>query len=194
MNRRRFAVPSLIPVAVAVAVAVAGVWAAPAPTADPIDSTLFVAGGDAVRSFTKEIVIDAPVGRVYDAWTTSEGWSALYGAPSVSHIDLAIGGRYEWLFDGRIGSNGCQVLSYVPDRMVSFSWNAPPSQSSSRVRRTWVVVETFEEGPATTRVRLTHLGFGDGAEWDETLRYFDEAWDRVLGRLETAFASERAAD
>ena len=104
------------------------------------------------------------------------------GDPSRADIDLEIGGRYEWLFDGRVGSNGCQVLSYIPDRMISFSWNAPPGQAT-RERRAWVVVETEALGPGHTRLRLTHLGFGQGPDWDETYAYFDAAWDRVLARM-----------
>ena len=44
--------------------------------------------------------------------------------------------------------------------------------------------------PTTTRVRLKHLGFGQGRDWDITYAYFDNAWGRVLplmkGSLETA--------
>ncbi len=150
----------------------------------PIDDQLFVASGTELRSFTKEAVVEAPVATVYAAWTTAAGWGQVYGPPSAAEIDLAIGGRYEWLFDGEIGSNGCQVLSYIPDRMVSFSWNAPPDQPESRAKNTWVVVECTPEGSAGTRVRLTHLGFGEGENWDETYAYFDAAWDRVLQRMQ----------
>ena len=145
-----------------------------------IDSGLFVASGAEVRSFTKEAVIEAPAAKVYDAWATPEGWSEVYDPPSASNIDLAIGGRYEWLFDGKIGSNGCQVLSYIPGRMISFSWSAPPSQPENRGKRTWVVVEVEPLSADRTKVRLTHLGFGEGTLWDETYDYFVAAWGRVL--------------
>lgn len=154
----------------------------------PIDSQLFEASGDSVRSFAKEVVIEAAAGEVYDTWTTPTGWSRIYGPPSASRIDLAIGGRYEWLFDGKIGSNGCQVLSYIPGRMISFSWNAPPAQAESRARRTWVVVELEPLSDDRTSLRLTHLGFGEGPKWDETYTYFDRAWDRVLERMRNALA------
>lgn len=97
-----------------------------------------------------------------------------------ANIDLAIGGRYEWLWDEEMGSNGCQVLSYVPNRMLRFSWNAPPTQPESRAKHTWVVVlfDALEDG--TTRVRQTHIGFGKTAHWDETMEYFSKAWSHVL--------------
>jgi uncharacterized protein YndB with AHSA1/START domain len=155
----------------------------------PIDPALFDARGADVRSFTKEIEIAAPAAAAYALWTDGAAWQRLMGEPSRANLDLEIGGRYEWLFDGKIGSNGCQVLSYIPGRMVSFTWNAPPGQAT-RERRTWVVVETEALSPATTRVRLTHLGFGQGADWDQTFAYFDNAWGRVLPMMKAALETD----
>ncbi|MCP3979228.1 MAG: SRPBCC domain-containing protein [bacterium] len=152
--------------------------------ANSIDTSLFVAAGGELRSFVKEVVVDAPAAEVFAAWATDEGWARVYGAPSDSRIDLAVGGRYEWLFDGEVGSNECQVLSYIPDRMISFSWSAPPTQPTNRDLRTWVVVECEPSGDGATRLRLTHLGFGEGAEWNETYDYFDAAWGRVLAQMQ----------
>ncbi|MEO1088165.1 MAG: SRPBCC domain-containing protein [Acidobacteriota bacterium] len=157
----------------------------------PIDTDLFVASGAELRSFAVEEQIDAPVERVFKSFADGDALEAAYGpqfAALKAHIDLAIGGRYEWLFDGAIGSNGCQVLSYVPDRMISFSWNAPPDQAENRGKHTWVVVE-FEPRAGGTAVRLTHLGFGEGAQWDETLAYFENAWVSVLTLLKQNLAA-----
>lgn len=151
----------------------------------PIDSSLFEGSGAGVRQFSKDVTIDAPVERVYEAWTNGEVFCAMYDPERpelAANIDLAIGGRYEWLFDGKLGSNGCQVLSYVPNRMVSFSWNAPPT-IATRGRNTWVVVEFDRVDDETTAVHLTHLGFGEGEAWDQTHDYFLRAWDVVLGRF-----------
>ena len=163
----------------------------PLPAADgaippaPIDSTRFVGRGLKVRSFHKGATIAAPVASVYAAWTDGDTFATTYDpnrAELAANIDLEIGGRFEWLWDGRVGSNGCQILSFIPDRMVSFSWNAPESQPESRAARTWVVVE-FTPTEQGTDVRLTHLGFGDAPHWDETYRYFQKAWDVVLSRF-----------
>ncbi|MBM4130089.1 SRPBCC domain-containing protein [bacterium] len=150
--------------------------------AAPIDPALFDADPHHHRSFTKAIDIAAPVAQVYALWTEAAAWQGLMGPDSRANIDLEIGGRYEWLFDGKIGSNGCQVLSYIPGRMVSFTWNAPPGQAT-RDRRTWVVVETEATTPTTTLLVLTHLGFGQGPDWDTTYAYFDQAWGRVLAMM-----------
>ncbi|GJM18412.1 MAG: hypothetical protein DHS20C14_06250 [Phycisphaeraceae bacterium] len=151
----------------------------------------FDAAGAGVRSFEKTAEIAAPVSDVFRAWSDGDAWKEVYGperAEMVANIDLAIGGRYEWLFDGATGGNGCQVLSYIPDRMITFSWNAPPAQPESRAKRTWVVVELEPLAGERTKITLTHLGFGDASHWDETHDYFDIAWDRVLGAMQQGLA------
>ncbi len=146
-----------------------------------IDPALFVASGMDLRQFTVEATINAPAQRVYAAFADGDAFPKAF-APQrdsvTANIDLAIGGRYEWIW-GDVGSNGCQVLSYIPDRMISFSWNAPPEQPESRALRTWVVVE-FRETEGATAVSLTHLGFGREPHWDETFEYFQGAWAFVL--------------
>src|SRR5262249_29821112 len=37
-------------------------------------------------------------------------------------------------------------------------------------------------------VTLSHLGWGEGGQWDEAFKYFDNAWGRVLANLEKRFA------
>ena len=129
----------------------------------PIDDSLFVASGSDLRSISVERVMDATPDQVWNAWTSEAGWKAAYAAdrPEVSaNIELAPGGKYEWLFNGTIGSNDCQVLSYLPPRMLSFSWNAPVSQPLSRAKRTWMVIEIEPQPDGTSLVRATQLGFG----------------------------------
>lgn len=152
--------------------------------ATTIDAALFVARGHDVRSFRKTARIEAPAERVFCAFTDGDAFADSYdpSRPEIAaNIDLAIGGRYEWLWDGTTGSNGCQVLSFIPGRMVSFSWNSPPTLDT-RELRTWVVVEFADVGGGT-EVTLTHLGFGEGEAWDQTLEYFQNAWDIVLGKF-----------
>lgn len=158
----------------------------------PIDDSLFVASGSDLRTITIERLMDATPEEIWAAWTTEAGWKAAYGPdrPELgANIELAVGGRYEWLFDGKIGSNECQVLSYLPPRMLSFTWNAPVAQPLSRARRTWVVIE-IEPGPDhRTLVRATQLGFGEGPNWDETKAYFERGWAHVLDQMESTFAN-----
>jgi len=160
-------------------------WHRMGPSLASIDSSKFDGSGAEVRSFVKEMTIDAPVAAVFAAWTEPLAFARSYdpSRPELkANIDLAVGGRYEWLWDGKMGSNGCQVLCFIPDRMLTFSWNAPPDQPESRTKHTWVVVE-FDPTATGTRVTLTHLGFGTAPHWDETMAYFSKAWMHVLGQF-----------
>ena len=151
-----------------------------------IDTSKFVATGSDVRGFSKKTLIHAPIRTVWNAWTNGDAFARSYDPASTelrADIELAIGGKYEWLWDGEMGSNGCQILSYVPERMVSFSWNAPPSQPLSRAHHTWVVVEFTAEDDSSTRIALHHQGFGPEAHWAETRDYFASAWGHVLGQF-----------
>ncbi|MCX6656974.1 MAG: hypothetical protein NTY03_17925 [Candidatus Bathyarchaeota archaeon] len=81
------------------------------------------------------------------------------------------------------------MLSYLPMEMLSFEWNAPPQ--FSKVRRgplTWVIVQFSARGQKQVQVRLTHLGWREGEEWEKVFQYFQSAWDIVLGRLEYRYS------
>ncbi|MBZ0172615.1 MAG: SRPBCC domain-containing protein [Phycisphaerales bacterium] len=161
----------------------------PPPQPYPIDASLFVAGGKDVRSLAKQTEVNATPAEVFALLTTEAGMKRLYGIDS--RIDLAVGGPYEWYFLGENeygtkGGEGNQILAYIPDRMIAFSWNAPPEQPESRAKRTWVVMEFGERSNGWTHIRLTHLGFGNEAHWDQTYAYFESAWERVLGAIAKA--------
>ena len=88
------------------------------------------------------------------------------------------------------GSDRCRILSFLPERMLSFSWNSPPNQPYTRLRHTHVVVEFDELDDTSTHVRLSHLGWPEqdwlehAEEWQETYAYFQSAWGQVMRLLE----------
>ncbi len=161
-----------------------------------LDVSTIAGSGPAVRSMIKETVVAAPPAEVWAAWASNEGIAAWWG-PAASNIDLRIGGPYEILFsldppEGERGSEGCRVLSYVPGELLAFTWNAPP-HLPLRSANTWVVL-TFSESANGTRVRLVHTGFLEGADWDDYLAYFDNAWSYVLGLLQSHWSGASSGD
>jgi len=143
------------------------------------------------REIRLERVVPKPRSEVWALWSTTEGitrWLV-----SSAKIDLRPGGLYEVYFlaeapEGSRGSETCRVLSFLPERMLSFTWNAPPHLDRTRRQHTWVVVE-LADAPGGTRVTVTHTGWprsglGDEPQWEETFAYFERAWARVLGALE----------
>ena len=147
------------------------------------------AGDVSDRAIREEVVVPVPSEAAWAAWASAEGLAAWW--LGTTRIELRPGGFYELYFmtgapAGQQGSEGCRVLSYLPGRMLSFSWNAPPHLEKTRNQRTWVVIEFAPEGTGT-RVRLTHLGWPaaawsePGSQWPETFAYFTDAWRQVMG-------------
>ncbi|MEZ6209879.1 MAG: SRPBCC domain-containing protein [Phycisphaerales bacterium] len=156
---------------------------------------------DALAPIEASAVIDAPIAEVWHAWTTSEGLESFL--VEKANIELRPGGPYEIFFsmqapEGARGSENCSVLSFLPNQMLSFQWNAPPKFEHARFIHTWVVVNFEELSPSRTRVDLTHLGFAENAadnpdhadEWKQVRAYFTNAWPSVLSALKQHFAAE----
>jgi uncharacterized protein YndB with AHSA1/START domain len=146
------------------------------------------------RRIELETTVAGSLAEVWDAWTTTEGVTSFFA--SQADIKLEIGGPFELYFapsepDGSRGSENCKVLSYVPAEMLSFSWNAPPSIPKLRDTgaKTWVVVKFEEISEKKVRILLTHLGIGDGEDWDKYRAYFTKAWPHVLENCQKRFAN-----
>jgi uncharacterized protein YndB with AHSA1/START domain len=138
----------------------------------------------------KAVIVPAPVAEVWKAWTTEKGVVTFF-APKAA-VELAVGGKYEMYFApkqprGQKGGEGNTILSFSPEEMLSFTWNAPPSLPEVRKERTWVVLTFKPLEAGKTQISLIHLGWKIGEEWQKALQYFDKAWEVVLGRLQYRF-------
>jgi uncharacterized protein YndB with AHSA1/START domain len=151
------------------------------------------------RTIVKTARIEAPVAEVWAAWTTSAGLKTFLSIDSA--IELRSDGKYEFYFGPSAsapnrGSEGCTVLSYLPQRMLSFTWNAPPSFPAIRALgpSTFVVLEFTANGEQATDLRLTHLGWREGEDWNAVYAYFNQTWSMVLGALQKAKAPQPATN
>lgn len=144
----------------------------------------------AERAIDKQVRVAAGVDAVWTAWTTREGVVGFFAPDAV--VEPRVGGLFEVRFDpyappGERGADDMRFLALQPKRMLSFTWNAPPSLPQARAQRTVVVVRLVPEADGATLVTLHHTGWGDGGEWDQAFTYFDRAWGRVLGNLQARF-------
>lgn len=143
------------------------------------------------RILRAEIELPAPVSEVWKVWTTEAGVTSFF-APG-AHIEPRIDGAYEIFFNpkaepGMRGADGMRILAFEPERRLAFTWNAPPSIPAIRGQRTMVVVELQPAGEGRTKLRFTHLGWGEGTDWDAAYAYFDKAWSTfVLPNLKHRF-------
>ena len=131
------------------------------------------------RVLRADLTVKAPVAEVWNAWTTDDGIASFF-APR-GRVDLRVDGTYDVWFNpgggpGERGAEGMRILDVEPMRRFAFTWNAPPSIPKIRGKLSVVVLEFEADGAAATRLRFTHLGWGDGPEWDAAYDYFDRAW------------------
>ncbi|MBX3376142.1 MAG: SRPBCC domain-containing protein [Phycisphaeraceae bacterium] len=158
---------------------------------------------DPLGPITVEATVNAMPRDVWKNWTTSDGFKSFL--KTENRIDLRLGGPFEVYFSmeapaGSRGSEGCTILSFDPERMLSFSWNAPPKFAHARGKHTWVVVHFLPHGAHGTKVVLRHNGFAENAaanpdheaEWKEVRAYFTNAWPRVLASLSDHYKPKTA--
>jgi uncharacterized protein YndB with AHSA1/START domain len=146
----------------------------------------------AERAIDREVVVPANVDAVWQAWTTSEGIKTFF-APD-AHVELRVDGPFEIFINpyakpGLKGADGMRIIGFQDRRMLSFTWNAPPSLPEARANRTVVILRFEPVGDKETIVSLHHVGWGEGGEWDKAFEYFSKAWPNVLASLQKRFAS-----
>jgi len=132
----------------------------------------------AERSLDKEVIIDATIDQAWDAWTTGAGITSFF-APEAK-IEPHVGGAFAIYMNplaepGLRGADDMHFMALQPKKMISFDWNAPPSLPLARAQRTFVIVRFEPVNDRQTLVRLHHIGWGDGGEWDQAYQYFDQA-------------------
>lgn len=143
---------------------------------------------DGARTLCHETVVSAPPDAVWRLFSTTEGLSS-WVAP-VAAIDLRVGGIWEasYRMDARLGDQGNirnRVLSYLPHRMLSIAVDsAPPGfPHPELVQGVWTVIELEQVGEMQTRVRVSMLGYREGADYDELYQMFDQGNAFTLRKL-----------
>jgi len=140
----------------------------------------------------KQIIISKTINRPFSAiwwqWSTSEGLKTFFGADN--KMDLKIGGPFEIYFltenpYGLKGSEGCKVISFVKEKQLTFTWNAPPQypQIRNSSYHTWVVIDIEPLSKDSTKVTLTHAGWPEDNDWSPVFDYFTKAWSTVFDAL-----------
>jgi len=144
------------------------------------------------RVLHKEVTVPGTLSDIWQTWTTDDGLRSFF-SPN-AHIELRVGGPFEILFSmdspvGERGSEDCRILSWLPERMLSYEWNAPLSLGPMRQKHSHVVIFFEEAGPGKVRVDFNQYGWGEGEGWQKVYEYFDRAWSYVLGNFEKRMTS-----
>lgn len=156
---------------------------AQASATTPEPARVSTAVKDVDQTIRLEIVINAPVEKVWWAWTTRDGIKSFF-APDCD-IDLRVLGKYDILFApsapvGLRGAEGNVLLALQEGKMLSFTWDAPPNFPEIRKQRTSVVVRLVRLDSNKTQLVFRHTGWGEGEDWTRVRDYFVSAWGDVV--------------
>ncbi|MHA7820190.1 MAG: SRPBCC family protein [Erythrobacter sp.] len=150
-------------------------------------------GGD--RALTHEAIIDAPPARVWEAFTTVEGWKS-WGVV-FAELDIREGGLIETSYFADAGTGDPRnihhrILAMIPQRMmVTRIEQAPPDGpvNPAIFERMWNVYELEPLEGDRTRLRITGHGYATGERFDRVLAFFElgnvAAIERMRSVMET---------
>lgn len=142
------------------------------------------------RAIDEKITVKAGVADVWNAWTTSEGIKTFF-APDAK-VELRVDGPFQIYMNplaapGMRGADEMRIIGFQDRKMLSFTWNAPPSLPEARKQRSVVIVRFMSRGDDLTDVTIHHIGWGEGGEWDKAFDYFSRTWPSVLKNLKKRF-------
>ena len=142
----------------------------------------------------REVVVNAPIEKVWEAFTTTEGISS-WAAPG-GVVDLRVGGAFELYFDpkappGERGMEGTKVLSFVPMQMISFSGSAPPNFPTVRKEGgPWSVVWFAPADDGKTKLTWWAIVPDRGEEYRKAFAHAVESQEKwMLPLLQKRFTS-----
>ena len=170
--------------------------ACPTPgTAAPVEMVQGHAA-DGTRYYEDSLAIAAPAATLFRAFSDPAEFRKW--ASPVSAVDFRLGGILEASYDpaGHIGDadNIRQaIVAYVPDRLIVFRNVQAPSGLPGRAAypQTVKVLEFADRGDGTTRVTISGIGFGTGADFDRLYAFFQPGDGAVLKALDAAYGGRK---
>lgn len=148
----------------------------------------------------QEVWLEASVERVWEAYTTSEGWMA-WAAP-VTEVELATGGtiRTHYVPSAKIGDEGTNtlhILGFVPNELlvlkaeVSERWPEALQEDGDKFSN---VIQFEEFGDGHCKVTSYGLGYLDKPAHKSLLDFFTKANEGLLEGLRRYLEKGEKAD
>jgi len=171
-------------------------WAAAASAAlaASVADTSYTAP-DGSRVLRHEVVVLASAADVYRAFATAEGWRTWAVPFAQLTPDLSVGAIMETSYNpaakpGDANNIKNKVLAFIPDRLFAFHAVQAPQgfKHADLLARIFTVAEFEPIDASRTRIKLSMLGYGSGAGFDELYAHFAKgnAWtaQKLIERFE----------
>jgi len=169
-------------------------WSAPLYAADPVkieDTSFRDADGHRVQQL--RVIVDAPVKKVWDAFTTDAGFESW--AVPVAHITLGNDGMMEssYRLSGTIGDPDNirnRIVAYLPERLIVMQNEHVPKGAPfdpDLIRTIRTVIEFEDLGGGRTKVTESGVGYGEGAGYDSLYAFFRGGNAEELASLAQSF-------
>lgn len=151
----------------------------------------------AQRALHHQAIIEAPVGDVWNAFTTSEGFASW--AVAKADIDFRIGGdmRSSYNPQSTLDDDSTivnRILAYEPQRMLAIQNVQAPKgfQDADLFQQTWTVITLEPIALDRTQLRSVGLGYGEGPAWDALYEKFKAGNAYVYAKLQRKFSADTA--
>jgi uncharacterized protein YndB with AHSA1/START domain len=137
----------------------------------------------------QELRIQAPVSKVWQAYTTDDGWKS-WASPVVK-IDLRNGGSIKTHYVegakiGDAGTNTLNIINYVPERVLtlqaelSINWPDIMQEDAENLMNV-IIFESIDE--STTKIMSYGVGYKDTSAYRDLMAFFIPANESLLEKL-----------
>lgn len=154
--------------------------------------------GQAPDVVTTEAVINAPLEKVWELFTTKAGMESWMIAKT--EITLAVGGlwRTSYSKDSTLDDDAAihhRILAYDPGRLFSFHTVKPPKgfPFPNAILKTWTVVYFEAAGSGQTRVTTRMLGYTQEEESQKMRTFFERGNQTTMDGLVKFLGGSAAA-
>ncbi|MDB5470678.1 MAG: hypothetical protein JWR84_2238 [Caulobacter sp.] len=161
-----------------------------------VENTSFVEASGA-RALQLSILVPASPDKVWEALSTEAGWKT-WASPT-AFIDFRIGGTVETNYSpGKARGDASNIVNrieaYVPGRMLAIRNIQAPKGffSTDAFGQTATILELDPAGEGQTRVTLTNVGYGQGADFDSVYTHFEWGDAYTLAELRKRFETGSA--
>ena len=156
-----------------------------------VENTSFVeANGQRVLQLS--ILVPAGPDKVWEALSTEAGWKT-WAAPT-AYVDLRLGGTIETNYAaGKAKGDPSNIINrieaYVPGRLLAIRNVQAPKGffSTDAFGQTATIMELVPAGEGKTRVILSNVGYGQGADFDSVYKHFEWGDAYTLAELARRF-------